>query len=280
MPFNSLTKASIKQPDVKHIASGEIDPAQETDNFLQRIAEYNKFGRILKRESLSEVGQQLAKIAEMAEVAVTNEAADWFDAHTLKRNMKEVKTYANDFLKLAQEADTINQRMTALYDDMGRILERYFEIPDDLEPAEPVDHHDPMGQDDPLNQKTVAETAESETLNRYKQQNKHPTDVEPVSKNHKDHDTVAGAKPTPAGDEAPQKLDEAEPLSGRDPRIYNATPLPPVTPDPKKMDALTLRAIKAVHTRLKSKNPEMASRFAKLDPIKMKEVVWILATKV
>lgn len=237
MPHELRVKAQIKQPDVKHVTTGEIDPAQEIEQFLEAIAQYNKFGKVLRRESLKEIGERLAKIAEMAEVAVTNEASDWFDAHTLKRNMKEVKSYANDFLKLAQEADTLNQRMTALYDDMGRILERYFEIPDEDEEIEPAH---PVGYEAELD------------------------------------------LPVMPDEDEPQKLEEDDmpPLAGRDPRIYQATPLPPVKPDSKKMDELTLRAIKAVYKRLKAKNPETASKFAKLPPVKMKEVVWELATRV
>jgi hypothetical protein len=283
MPLDMTPKAQIRQPDVKHITTGEIDPAQNAESFLEEIAKYNQLGKALRKESLKEIGQRLAKIAELAEVAVTNEAADWFDAHTLKRNMKEVKTYAGDFLKLAEEADTINQRMSALYDDMGRILERYFEIPDDLEPAdEHPNRPDVMGQDDTLNQHTVQETAENETMSRYNKMLKTPKDLEPATKSAKDNSSVAGVtKFDPPGDEAPEPLDEAgPPLSGRDPRVFNATPLPPVSSDPKKVDALTLRAIKAVHTRLKAKNPNMANKFAQLSPTKMKEVVWELATKV
>ncbi len=237
MPFDNQ-RATIKQPDLNSMKSpnvdalgggqapGAVDAKQEIEQFLEQIAQYNQIGKILKRESLKEAGEKLAKIADIAEVAVTTEAADWFDAHTLKRNMKEVKSYAGDFLKLASEADTINQRMSALYDDMGRILERYFEIPDDLEHADPIDHSDP-----------------SEI----------PTD-EPVA------------------------LKETGP-GARDPKVYSATPLPPVTPDPKEIDKLTLRAIQSVHTRLKAKNPAVASKFAAMDPKKMKEVVWVLAQR-
>lgn len=241
-----MAKAQIKKPD--YISTGspqmnsQIDPRQETENFLESIAQYNKFGKALQRATtMQEVGERLAKIAEMAEIAVTNEASDWFDAHTLKRNFKEVKSYAGDFVKLASEADAINQRMTALYDDMGRILERYFEIPE--------------YQDDDLD-------------------------------NPQDGRGTSGVQPN----DGPKKLKEAElgppepenqsSPTGRDPKIYAATPTPPITPDPKKVDLLTLRAIQAVYNRLKSTNPEMAGKFAKLPPIKMKDVVWELATRV
>lgn len=145
----AVVKASLKKPelqtndDVIGVTTGEVDPKMELEQFLGEIAKYKHYGKALRKESLKEIGQRLAKIAEMAEVAVTNEASDWYDAHTLKRHMKEAKGYSSDFLKLAEEADAINQRMSALYEDMGRVLERYFDIPDDLENREdlPVDQY-------------------------------------------------------------------------------------------------------------------------------------------
>lgn len=100
-------------------------------NFYEVVGKYNEYGKMLKREnSLATLGQQLSDIAEYAEHTLTNEMDDWFDKHTVSRNVKEMKGYAKEFSKIALEADAYNQRMTALYDDMGRVLERYFDIVD------------------------------------------------------------------------------------------------------------------------------------------------------
>jgi hypothetical protein len=142
MPLDQKPTAQLKQPESPLTPTegpqAPISPMQ-IEQVLESIACYKQFGKALKRDrTMQEVGTHLAQIAELAEQAVVNEAGDWYDAHTVKRNMKEIKTYAGDFVKLAQEADAINQRMTALYDDMGRVLERYFEIPNDLvEPGAP-----------------------------------------------------------------------------------------------------------------------------------------------
>jgi hypothetical protein len=135
MPLDNVKPptAQLKQPESPLAQTPAPVTPMQIEQVLESIAQYKQFGKALKRDkTLQEVGQHLAQIAELAEQAVVNEAGDWYDAHTVKRNMKEIKTYAGDFLKLAEEADMINQRMTALYDDMGRVLERYFEIPDDL----------------------------------------------------------------------------------------------------------------------------------------------------
>ncbi len=116
------------------------DDTNEGINFYEIVSRYNEYGGLLKQEhTLSELGQQLADIAEYAEYTLTNEMEDWFDKHTISRNIKEMRGYAKEFLKIANEADSYNQRMTALYDDMGRVLERYFDIMDSHQPENEPD---------------------------------------------------------------------------------------------------------------------------------------------
>lgn len=137
MPIDVKPMAQIKQPEQPVAAETPMKAASpvQIEQVLESIAQYNQFGKALKRATtMQEVGTQLAQIAELAEQAVVSEGGDWFDQHTVSRNMKEIKQYAKEFSKLALEADQINQRMQAYYDDMGRVLERYFEIPDLMEP--------------------------------------------------------------------------------------------------------------------------------------------------
>jgi hypothetical protein len=42
--------------------------------------------------------------------------------------MKELRGYTSEFKKVAAEARSLQERMTALYEDSGRVLGRYFEI--------------------------------------------------------------------------------------------------------------------------------------------------------
>lgn len=130
---------------VSSLANKQQKQLSELEMTLQEIGRYNELGQTLRHGSkLRSVAEQLMNIAELAEKAVVNEADDWFDGYTVKRNMGEIKKYAGDFMKLATEADMMNQRMTALYDDCGRILERYFEIPD-------VIGSDSAGEQDKIN---------------------------------------------------------------------------------------------------------------------------------
>lgn len=123
--------------DIKNfMASGEPAPQPQVKKesmFGQVVGQYNEYGNTLRQSfSMRELAEKLMEIAEFAEQTLTTETApsgeDWYDAHTIKRNVKEMRSYVKEFGNLAEEYDTIRSRATALYDDMGRVLERYFEI--------------------------------------------------------------------------------------------------------------------------------------------------------
>lgn len=294
MPLDNIAPkptATLKQPEVPLTPPPEGNPANpvnamQIEQVLEMIAQYNQFGKALKRDrTMQEVGGQLAQIAELAEQAVVNEAGDWYDAHTVKRNMKEIKGYAGDFLKLATEADAINQRMTALYDDMGRVLERYFEIPNDLidpddavktpnqipnqagtgtvdGPQELEEGPDKRGTTYPFTtkggHKGITGVNKNGASRHFTDSNqtgasKFASDTTKHPTNHKDL-KKEGDMPSPTKDQLPAVEER----------------------DKAAVDKLTLKAIKLVHTRLKQKNPEQAQKFAALPARKKIELVWQL----
>ena len=134
-----------KFASTKH--KGLPDKVKGESMFGQVVGQYNEYGAALRNSfSMREMSEKLMDIADFAEQTLTNETADndWYDAHTIRRNVKEMRSYVKEFHKLAEEYDTIRTRATALYDDMGRVLERYFEVTgydtdndmeDDLVPA-------------------------------------------------------------------------------------------------------------------------------------------------
>jgi len=66
---------------------------------------------------------------------MSSETDDWFDAVSVKRNMKELKGLTGQFKKTALEANNVNQRLSTLYEDMGNILNRYYDIEEALDPV-------------------------------------------------------------------------------------------------------------------------------------------------
>jgi len=106
---------------------------EEKKRALEMIGKYNEYGHALRRETnLLEIAEKLQEISNYAESFTMNESEDWFDKVTIDRNMKDLKKLSESFAKLARETYVHEQRMEALYEDAGMILNRYFEIKDSI----------------------------------------------------------------------------------------------------------------------------------------------------
>ena len=103
---------------------------------IEAVKNYQMIGgQLFKDNGIIEVAKQLVGIAESAQNHVLSETDDWFDAVSVKRNMKELKGLTSQFKKAALEANSVNERLNALYEDMGHILNRYYDIEEALDPV-------------------------------------------------------------------------------------------------------------------------------------------------
>ena len=97
----------------------------------EAIREFSSYSKVLqKEENLQKIAERLSKIATNAKSYTVSETEDWFDKVTVKRNMKELTNLSKQFGKIAQESNSLQQRLSGLYEDMGHILGRYYEIDD------------------------------------------------------------------------------------------------------------------------------------------------------
>jgi len=124
----------------------ELTPVREREEsvnkfeVIEAVKNYQTIGgQLFKDNGIIEVAKQLVGIAESAQNHVLSETDDWFDSVSVKRNMKELKGMTTQFKKAALEANAVNERLNALYEDMGNILNRYYDIDEAL---------DPVGQED------------------------------------------------------------------------------------------------------------------------------------
>jgi hypothetical protein len=98
---------------------------------LEIISTYNSYQKQMQRPSdIVEVSKTLGGIVEAAKELTLNETEDWFDAVTVKRNMSELDKMQKQFDKVSSDAKALDERMHALYEDMGNILNRYYQIAD------------------------------------------------------------------------------------------------------------------------------------------------------
>ena len=119
---------------VEDIAVREERPQVNKFEVIEAVRNYQTIGgQLFKDNGIIEVAKQLVGIAESAQNHVLSETDDWFDAVSVKRNMKELKGLTGQFKKAALEANAVNERLNALYEDMGNILNRYYDIDEALD---------------------------------------------------------------------------------------------------------------------------------------------------
>jgi hypothetical protein len=106
----------------------KLSPQQKKD-LMEKVRKFNEYGKVLRCETaLMEMSKTLAEIGQMAESYAMTESGDYFQAETVKRDFNDVKKITKNFSKLSRECYGGLQQLNALYEDMGRKMERYFEI--------------------------------------------------------------------------------------------------------------------------------------------------------
>tara|TARA_R100000908_G_C3739286_1_gene136261 strand:+ start:206 stop:850 length:645 start_codon:yes stop_codon:yes gene_type:complete len=93
------------------------------------IAKFNKFNEhVYRPKSVKEVIGAIKELCELAGKVALSETDDWFDSVTVKKDVKEINANLSKFEKAANEVNTMQQRMEALYEDIGQKLGRYYQI--------------------------------------------------------------------------------------------------------------------------------------------------------
>jgi hypothetical protein len=104
-------------------------PSINIKELVNSIQNYSSLGeQIYGKGSLKETAETLSSIADGAAQHTLSETEDMFDKVTVSRNMKELVGLSKQFGKVAGEAHSLQERMSGLYEDMGNILSRYYEI--------------------------------------------------------------------------------------------------------------------------------------------------------
>jgi len=120
----SVAKKTITENKENRPLSNEVKK-----HFLEIVSTYNKYQEMMDRKSdLATVAETLGGITEAARTLAIHEGDDWFDKHTIKRNMSELDKLGKEFDKCAKEATSLDQRLGGLYEDMGNILSRYYKM--------------------------------------------------------------------------------------------------------------------------------------------------------
>jgi len=102
---------------------------EEKKALYELVHNYNEYGKVLyEYHQLMKVAENIDKISQYAETYALNECGDWMQENTAIRHFKEMKKMSEAFKKNAAKCQQQNNEMVSLYEDMGNILEKYFEI--------------------------------------------------------------------------------------------------------------------------------------------------------
>ena len=112
----------------------EDTPKVDRHQVIEGVRSFGIVGKSLyNNNNIMEVAKQLSNIAESAHSHILGENDDWFDKISVNKNMKHLKGSVVEFQKTAREAHMLNQRLTGLYEDIGHVLNRYYEIDEALD---------------------------------------------------------------------------------------------------------------------------------------------------
>jgi regulator of replication initiation timing len=92
---------------------------------------FGKYGDAVYQEAdLNEIAKRFEALTEYAKRYLNENASDKFDQVTINRNIKELQKKVRKFKKEAEKVQQHRERLTALYDDIGLIFDRYFGVGD------------------------------------------------------------------------------------------------------------------------------------------------------
>ena len=122
---NNISLSKIVKEKYGEVEEEKID----VKGLTTEISSYNEIGEaIFGKSNITDIAEKLSWIANQAKSHTLHETEDWFDKITVNRNMKELTGLSKSFSKIAQESNSLQQRLGALYEDMGNILGRYYEV--------------------------------------------------------------------------------------------------------------------------------------------------------
>ena len=105
----------------------KLTPDQKK-RLMEMAAMFESFGESIRREEeVMNSAQAIAELCELAETYALNECGDWFQQDIVKRDMKEMKKRVMEYKKIAQECYARLQQLNCAHQDIGHILERYYD---------------------------------------------------------------------------------------------------------------------------------------------------------
>lgn len=106
----------------------KLTPEQK-QQYIESISKFNEYGKsIYRSDEVSETFNRIKELVEFASKNIVDESGDWFDKVTLTRHSKKMQESLKIFEKTATEMTQLQQRLEAVYEEIGQTLGRYYKI--------------------------------------------------------------------------------------------------------------------------------------------------------
>ena len=146
----------------------EDTPKIDKHQVVEGVRNFGVVGKQLyNNNNIVEIAKQISEVAEAAHNHILGEQDDWFDKISVNKNMKTLKGSVVEFQKTAKEAQALNQRLTALYEDIGHVLNRYYDIDEAIEEMDKPDEDELDGDFEDREDKDIDNDGDTDDSDEY-----------------------------------------------------------------------------------------------------------------
>jgi hypothetical protein len=115
--------------------------SKDKKEIMEMISKFNEYGKnIYRADELKKITSEMKDVIAKAKDMTLQETEGTFDNITVNRHMKTLENSMQLFEKTTNEINVLQQRLESLYEDIGNVLNKYYNI-NEAE-LDPVGHED------------------------------------------------------------------------------------------------------------------------------------------
>ena len=104
-------------------------PEMSKEEFMEAVKRYSTYKESINRSgNLKKMVAEIGKLVNSAQTITLAETGEWFDEITVNRHMKQLQEAYKVLEKTCNELVQSQQRFESAYNDIGRVLENYYDI--------------------------------------------------------------------------------------------------------------------------------------------------------
>jgi hypothetical protein len=102
---------------------------EQKKKLMDMTSMFENYGECLNHEeAIINSAKGLTELCELAETYAITECGDWFQKEIVNKDMQSLKKRVVEYGKLAKETYSRMQQLGVAYQDVGHVLNRYFDI--------------------------------------------------------------------------------------------------------------------------------------------------------